>query len=672
MALVAQNSFERIRDALERDGLKYRETRAGVQIQFQTPGHSPNDLGSTCTYTGDRVLLYAHNEPGWDYAEFAQALGLEPADLYDAPATKYEYDGGRVVTRINATKEFRQSGNTKSDTSLYGTRTLTSPGVVYVVEGEKDADTAAKVWGVPAVSQAAGSNQRPDKADWSALAGREVVIIADKDKPGFKRAEAVLDYLTSLPRKQRPESVEIKTAATGKDLSDHIAACGEPDGLESYGQKITKRRVNLTKASTVEAKKVEWVIDQLIPKGMLTLLSGREGIGKSTVACKIVADLTNAGVRCAYLNSEDSRAYTVKPRLQAAGADLDLCHFIDVATETGDDGYLLLPEDTSILFDAFNAAGVQFVVLDAAKSSMNPKLNGYNDDDVRKFLEPLVKQADIYGITILGLVHFGKRDEKDSGKLILGSIAWSQIARSVLSLATYTDKECLVMTNTKANLANRVVSRELKLNTTQIVLDDGEVAPMGVAEFGDETDVIATDLLGGKQDGVDPDALTGAPLWLYKYLTKWGPTARQDVLADAEKHNIGSERTIKRAFAKIGGKADRQGFPAVATWSLPGTSSNPHDTTPGEPTGNDQEQHNEPTGDPAAHKPQQDTTGVVDDTANEIIGLLDATHAMSTQTIKASLTPPQRNDIEDLTAYLNDMQQAGLIKSDARGKWLAA
>ncbi|MFS0502196.1 AAA family ATPase [Corynebacterium striatum] len=539
---TARPSFERVLNAVEDAGL-HVTYRNDTQASFQTPGHSANDRGTSVTYNGKQTLIYCHNG---DTDDVLNALGLTVRDLFDEEnGARYDYGDGRIVCR-DPKKVFKQLGNTKG-TNLYGLDSLSNDGPVYVVEGEKDADTATTVWGAAAVSQAQGANTGPERADWEPLADRDVIIIADNDAPGRKRADKVLTYLTGMA--PRPETVTIVKPAEGKDLSDHIAAGHTADELVDQGAKIGRRRVKLTPATSIKTETIDWVIDQWIPAGMLTLLAGREGIGKSTIACDWVSMLSKKGVKCAYLNSEDSRSYTVKPRLQAAGANLDNVFFIDVETETGNEGHLKLPQDTNLLFDELNHNGVKFVVLDAAKSSMDPKLDGYKDDHVRQFLEPLAAAADRYGITVVGLAHFGKAEGKDTGKLLLGSIAWSQIARSVLSAAV-DEEDRLIVTNTKANLAHGTVSREASLVSRPVVLDDGTMTELGAIEWGAFTETSAVELLSSVVTDDDQDDRTDAEIWLTDYLTERGPTPRAEVLKAAAKARVASERTIKRAFKK--------------------------------------------------------------------------------------------------------------------------
>lgn len=675
-----RTSFERVLNAVEDAGL-HVTYRNDTQASFQTPGHSANDRGASVTYNGKQTLIYCHNG---DTDDVLNALGLTVRDLFDEEnGARYDYGDGRIVCR-DPKKVFKQLGNTKG-TNLYGLDSLSNDGPVYVVEGEKDADTAAHVWHAAAVTQAQGASTGPERANWEPLADRDVVIIADNDAPGRKRADKVFTYLTGMS--PRPKSIIIKTAKEGKDLSDHIAAGHTDDELVDQGAKITRRRVKLTPATSIKTETIDWVIDQWIPTGMLTLLAGREGIGKSTIACDWVSQLSKKGVKCAYLNSEDSRSYTVKPRLQAAGANLGNVFFIDVETETGNEGHLKLPQDTNLLFDELNHNGVKFVVLDAAKSSMDPKLDGYKDDHVRQFLEPLSAAADKYGITIVGLAHFGKAEGKDTGKLLLGSIAWSQIARSVLSAAMDDDGR-LIVSNTKANLARGIVSREAHLVSRPVKLSDGTLTELGAIEWGEFTDTVATELLDRQADE-DADDRTAAEMWLEDYLTERGPTPRPEVFKAAKKAGVASEPTIKRAFKKLDGHSEPGGFPRTAVWSLPSRimpaeiKPRTRKGDPTEPTGDMQGKRNDPTGQlfqldhPQESEPTERISRldprlghVTDETRAAVLDVLYDQFGQSPAVVKSSLTQDQIAEIGDLDNYLNTLADDGLIARDNKGKYL--
>lgn len=691
----AETSYQRIIQAVEQAGLNYRELESGKRAQVQTPGHSDRDLGTSITYNGKQTLIFCHNG---DTDDVLAGLGLELRDLFDNPkGASYDYGDNRIVHR-SPEKAFNQIGNTKG-TNLYGLPSLGNPGPVYVVEGEKDADTVAHVWGAAAVTQAQGASTGPERANWAPLAGRDVIIVADKDKPGRRRADKVLTYLTGM--EHQPESVVIVQAVEGKDISDHIAAGHTPDELTQLGDKTTRRRVKLVKTSTIKTERVDWLINEWIPAGMLTLLAGREGIGKSTIACDWVAQFSNKGMKCAYLNSEDSRSFTVKPRLQAAGANLDNVYFIDVETETGSEGHLRLPQDTRLLFEELVANDVRFVVLDAAKSSMDPKLDGYKDDHVRQFLEPLAAAADRYNITIVGLAHFGKAEGKDTGRLLLGSIAWSQIARSVLSAAVDEDGR-LIVSNTKGNLARGIVSREASIVSRPVALDDGSLTELGAIEWGEFTDTAATELLD-RRDDESQDERNEAEAVVVDYLISQGGSAsandvRKQVMAAGltwkTVQNSRRKWGVKTSQVKGGWVWTLEARPEARPRAWEGrdlgcdqvdaTKSHPKGGQVPGPTRKDLDR-DVPSRDTVPlnllrtyeHesvevKTAQSTPEITlkPDITQALVSVLHPEFGQSPRTINGSLTTDQAHQIQDLDAYLNAMCEQGIITRDAKGRYI--
>ncbi|OZF57020.1 AAA family ATPase [Rhodococcus sp. 14-2470-1a] len=624
-------AYQRVVDALRSYGCEVHESGNG-KAAAQAPGHSAADRSVVITAIEGSVLVCSHSDPTDDVLA---TLGMTKADLFDNPKGEtYKYAGGRRVHR-SPDKKFRQSGNVK-DTALFHVEKLADHPIglpVYVVEGEKDV-LALEAVGAAAVSPAMGTGKAA-MFDWTPLRGHTVIIIADRDENpetlerARKHAVDVLHLLEPIAS----EAVVVETRF-GKDAADHVAGgrtLQEFEPVEIPGETYGARRLRITRGSDVKTRRVQWIMPDWIPAGSLTLLAGREGLGKSTIAASICASITQGMTEgelkgtprnVLYIHTEDAREFTVAPRLRAAGADMDRVLFVDVQTDTTDEGTLILPLDTLALEKVIIKHDVAFVVLDAATSSMSSELSGKDDRAVRQYLEPLSQLAGRRDCVIFGLCHFGKRDGADTGKLILGSIAWSQVARSVLSVALDDDSGHLVVTNTKGNLAPRTRSMEAHIKSVPVPTDDGD-AEVGVIEWLGESTRDARELLSGPDDS-DSDDRTEAENWLADYLTETGrPTAKQ-VKAEARKQGI-SEPTVKRAAKKLGVVYGYEGFPRTSIWSLPDPKSQSahhssltvtrEPTEPTEPTGLDQGKHREPTGAElqSAHAPVNEPT--VDPTA---------------------------------------------------------
>ncbi|MFI6574019.1 toprim domain-containing protein [Nocardia fluminea] len=97
--------------------------------------------------------------------------------------------------------------------------TVSQGGVVYVVEGEKDV-ASAEFAGLTATTNCGGAmTWNAEHAKWLQGAST-VVIVADRDTAGYRRADRVMSTLAGLVGR-----VRVVQAATGKDLTDHLM-CG--------------------------------------------------------------------------------------------------------------------------------------------------------------------------------------------------------------------------------------------------------------------------------------------------------------------------------------------------------------------------------------------------------------------------------------------------------------
>ncbi|WP_291473180.1 AAA family ATPase [Corynebacterium sp.] len=342
-----------------------------------------------------------------------------------------------------------------------------------------------------------------------------------------------------------------------------------------------RRKITFTRASGVRTEAVDWLLDCWVPRGSVTLLGGREGIGKSTIAVDWVAQatrgqLTGTPMNVAYVVTEDSPEHTVVPRLTAAGADLDRVMFLAASVPDPDDpgvtyeGALDLPGDYPILRRFIEEEGIGLVVLDAAKSVMSSKLKGNDDLDIRRFLEPMHRVAQDADCTFVCLVHFSaKKGSADTGNLIMGSSAWQQVARSVIAVAQDKKNETVKVWNSKANLAPRIRTMEAKVVSAEITTDDGRRTEVGRIDWIGECDEDGSDLLLPDTELAESDNRTDAEVWLTDFLAGHGDHPKKVVLAEAQKVGLTVARTLERAFKKIGGVADYKGFPRVAHWSLP-------------------------------------------------------------------------------------------------------
>jgi putative DNA primase/helicase len=106
---------------------------------------------------------------------------------------------------------------------LYGLPDLlTDKGPVIVVEGEKAADAGRSI-GLLTTTSPHGA-KAADRADWTPLAGRDVLILPDNDAPGEGYAARVAAILHGLSPPARVRILRLPGLPAGGDLVEYVAA----------------------------------------------------------------------------------------------------------------------------------------------------------------------------------------------------------------------------------------------------------------------------------------------------------------------------------------------------------------------------------------------------------------------------------------------------------------
>ncbi|MFI6333300.1 AAA family ATPase [Micromonospora chersina] len=349
----------------------------------------------------------------------------------------------------------------------------------------------------------------------------------------------------------------------------------EPGGNAEHG-----RAILLTPASQIRMRPVSWTWTNRIPSGALTVIPGREGIGKSLTLAWLTAQVTRGILPgrhhgtprpVIYAATEDSWSQTIGPRLFAAGADLDMVYRVDVQHDGGFDA-LTLPRDCAALGREIRRLGVALLAADPLLSLIHAGIDTHRDRDLRTALEPLVNMADRTGCAVVGLAHFNKSASPDALNLITGSRAFSAVARAVIAIARDDDAgdgSC-VMSQAKNNLGPLdLPSLRYVVESVEIPTDEGP-AYVGKLTITGESDRSVSDILvdsagGTVEDRTERDECAD---WLKAYLaSQGGEVAREDVLKAARAAGF-AEATLKRARTRAKVTTTRAGFPSTSIWQL--------------------------------------------------------------------------------------------------------
>ncbi len=195
-------------------------------------------------------------------------------------------------------------------------------------------------------------------------------------------------------------------------------------------------------AADIKPEHVEWLVELSFPLGMLAVIGGEPGLGKSQIAINLAAGVTTGrglpgNAEFANLGSviilanEDDAARTIRPRLDAAGADIAKVHIVEgVAREGAEVALFQLDEDVSDLREkALQIGDVKLIIIDPPSAYLGTKVDSYKDSDVRRVLMPLGRLAQETGAMILLIVHLNKRTDGGAQQRFSGSTAWTAAPR---------------------------------------------------------------------------------------------------------------------------------------------------------------------------------------------------------------------------------------------------
>jgi hypothetical protein len=201
-----------------------------------------------------------------------------------------------------------------------------------------------------------------------------------------------------------------------------------------------KPRLDFVRASDVVPQPVRWLWPGRIARGKVTLLAGDPGVGKSQLALAIAAIVTTGDEfpvegsaklgSVIIVSAEDAAEDTIRPRLEAAGADLDRCHIL---RESG--GGFSLADDLPRLETALAAIeDVALVIIDPISAYLGA-VNSHNNAQVRGLLGPLADLATRCGAAVLAISHLSKSVEGEAISRVSGSIGFVAAARAAYFVA---------------------------------------------------------------------------------------------------------------------------------------------------------------------------------------------------------------------------------------------
>jgi AAA domain len=334
--------------------------------------------------------------------------------------------------------------------------------------------------------------------------GLEVYLFYDNDKAGrndvYIRAINLLPVaksllLVELPLPYKPEQ--------GNDVTDYVEAghgyddivsimnaapvltsvdeIRESLGLAEQQQPEAGEEVKIGKTgsvfiqrfSSIQAKQVKWLMADYFPFSKPVIIDGEGGSGKSTLAISIAAPVTQGGpmplnlqsdldgpAGVIILSAEDDPADTIKPRLVAAGADVDRVAVITAVKRKDEFIEDITVKDLDAIKVAVQEMGAKLVIIDPLMSYLpeSSKTDSYKSQDIRRILKPLARLAQELEIVIIIIRHYVKAKVTNPHAKGMGSIDIVNFLRGSLSVWPDPDDkehERCILAITKPNLTSK-------------------------------------------------------------------------------------------------------------------------------------------------------------------------------------------------------------------------
>ncbi len=190
--------------------------------------------------------------------------------------------------------------------------------------------------------------------------------------------------------------------------------------------------------SSVQSKPVQWLWYPYIPAGKITLLQGDPGDGKSTFIIRILSIITTSGTfpngeiasepnNVIYQCNEDDMSDSIRPRLEAAGADCARVAFID-----DPEGTLTFVDER--IYSVIKKINAKALVIDPVQAYMPANADMTSAVSMRTYMQKLGNIAEKTGCAVILIGHMNKTAGSKNMYRGLGSIDIMAIARSVLMI----------------------------------------------------------------------------------------------------------------------------------------------------------------------------------------------------------------------------------------------
>jgi hypothetical protein len=312
--------------------------------------------------------------------------------------------------------------------------------------------------------------------------------------------------------------------------------------------------------SEIKPRPIHYLWPPYIALRKLTLLDGDPGQGKSWITAALAAagSVGHGLPGCQPFEPfqtlflcEDETEDILRPRLDLLGADTSRILGRDALS--GEPVDLSADADLAKLDEMIAGHRPRLVVIDPIQAFLGGRTDFYRPNEVRAALSPLLRLAQRHGCALLALRHITKARNARSIYAGQGSIDFTAAARSVLLAGSAPgDPDLHALAQIKSNLGPFGPTLAYRFSKTRFIWDGTSA-------------LTAHDLLAADPHDDDASSELEARSFLRDFLAGADPLPARLVLQAAREAGI-PERTLRRAKAREGIRAMRQGFGPGSLW----------------------------------------------------------------------------------------------------------
>jgi hypothetical protein len=345
--------------------------------------------------------------------------------------------------------------------------------------------------------------------------------------------------------------------------------------------KYSKGKAIVKCFTDIQSVPISWLWQGRIALGKLTMVAGDPGLGKSLVTATLAAHVSKGYAwpvdqsipptgDIILISAEDDPADTIKPRLEAAGADCARIHvveaiqeeIIDIESESSQHMFSF-KRDIATLGDLLSSLpDCKLVIIDPISAYLD-SADSNNNSDIRGLLAPLAELASKHKVAIVLVSHLNKNSGGNASYRVMGSLAFTAAVRTAYIVTKDKDnpERRLLMP-----LKNNIAKDKTGLAYAIIEAENGQPV---IAWESEPVEITTEEALAFSQSTEQHTATDEAVNFLIDLLAE-GPAKADEAIKEAQKIGITS-KPLRNAREKLGIKSKKSSSfeDGFWQWKLP-------------------------------------------------------------------------------------------------------